>query len=248
MNTFDLISDLKIGHIVEVSGTTIRVELSGDVTELTRTHEGRVYPIGQIGSIVKVHSGRRRVFGFVTRLRMRSEDLLEMAKPVPPDADQRIMEVELFSEGVWNAADQKLRFVRGVTTYPLPRQSVHLLTREESTQIYSAAEREHELGDCSPLVPFASYVGADNAVCRANADRMFGMHCAVLGSTGSGKSGAVAALLHSLLNHIPKQDAVCHPRILVIDPHGEYGHASMNVRSYTVPTTRSETKRRLALR
>jgi hypothetical protein len=27
MNTFDLISDLKIGHIVEVSGTTIRVEL-----------------------------------------------------------------------------------------------------------------------------------------------------------------------------------------------------------------------------
>ena len=58
-NTFELISDLKIGHIVEVSGTTIRVELSGDVTELTRTHEGRVYPIGQIGSIVKVHFGRR---------------------------------------------------------------------------------------------------------------------------------------------------------------------------------------------
>ena len=63
MNTFDLISDLKIGHIVEVSGTTIRVELSGDVTELTRTYEGRVYPIGQIGSIVKVHFGRRLVFG-----------------------------------------------------------------------------------------------------------------------------------------------------------------------------------------
>ena len=55
MNTFDLVSDLKIGHIVEVSGTTIRIELAGDVTELTRTYEGRVYPIGQIGSIVKVH-------------------------------------------------------------------------------------------------------------------------------------------------------------------------------------------------
>ena len=77
MSTFDLISDLKIGHIVEVSGTTIRVELSGDVTELTRTYEGRVYPIGQIGSIVKVHFGRRLVFGFVTLLRMRSEELFE---------------------------------------------------------------------------------------------------------------------------------------------------------------------------
>ena len=225
MNTFDLISDLKIGHIVEVSGTTIRVELSGDVTELTRTYEGRVYPIGQIGSIVKVHFGRRLVFGFVTLLRMRSEELLEIVKPIPPDADQRLMEVELFAEGVWNVADQKLRFVRGVTTYPLPRQSVHLLTREEIVHIYSAAEGQQNEGEYSPLVPFAHYVGADNAVCRANVDKMLGMHCAVLGSTGSGKSGAVAALLHSMLDHTPEPDAVCHPRILVIDPHGEYSHA-----------------------
>jgi uncharacterized protein len=225
MNTFDLISDLKIGHIVEVSGNTIRVELSGDVTELTRTYEGRVYPIGQIGSIVKVHFGRRLVFGFVTLLRMRSQELLEISKPIQPDADQRLMEVQLFAEGVWNAADQRLRFVRGVTTYPLPRQSVHLLTREETTQIYSAAEGQQNDGEYSPLVPFALYVGADNAVCRANVDKMLGMHCAVLGSTGSGKSGAVAALLHSMLDHTPEPGAVCHPRILVIDPHGEYGHA-----------------------
>ena len=225
MNTFDLIPDLKIGHIVEVSGTTIRVELSGDVTELTRIYEGRVYPIGQIGSIVKVHFGRRLVFGFVTLLRMRSEELVEIAKPISPDADQRIMEVELFAEGVWIAAEQKLRFVRGVTTYPLPRQSVHLLTREETAQIYSAAEGQQNEGAYSPLVPFSHYVGADNAICRANVDKMLGMHCAVLGSTGSGKSGAVAALLHSMLDHKPEPDSVCHPRILIIDPHGEYGTA-----------------------
>ena len=100
MNAFDLIPDLKIGHIVEVSGTTIRVELSGDVTELTRAYEGRVYPIGQIGSMVKVHFGRRLIFGFVTLLRMRSEELEEIGKPIAPDADQRLMEVELFAEGV----------------------------------------------------------------------------------------------------------------------------------------------------
>ena len=225
MNTFDLITDIMIGHIVEVSGTTIRVELTGDVTELTRTYEGRVYPIGQIGSIVKVHFGRRLVFGFVTMLRMRSEELIEITKPIPPDADQRLMEVELFAEGVWNATDQKLRFIRGVTTYPLPRQSVHLLTREETTQIYSAAEGQQNDGAYSPLVPFAHYVGADNAVCHANVDRMLGMHCAVLGSTGSGKSGAVAALIHSMLEHTPEPGTACHPRILVIDPHCEYGHA-----------------------
>ena len=228
MRTFDLISELKIGHIVEVSGTTIKVELSGDVTELTRTYDGRVYPIGQIGSIVKVHIGRRLVFGFVTLLRMRSEELPEGVTPIPPDADQRIMAVELFAEGVWNAADQSLWFVRGVTTYPLPRQGVFLLTRQETIQLYSAAEGQQRVGDYDPLVSFAHYVGADNALCRANIDKMFGMHCAVLGSTGSGKSGAVAALLHSILEHkaVPERD--CRPRIVIIDPHGEYGHAFGN--------------------
>ncbi len=225
MSAFDLISELKIGHIVEVSGTTIKIELSGDVTELTRTYEGRVYPIGQIGSIVKVHFGRRLVFGFVTLLRMRSEELPEVVNPIPPDADQRIMEVELFAEGIWNVADQKLRFVRGVTTYPLPRQGVFLLTRQETVQLYSAAEGQQRVDNYDPLVSFAHYVGADNALCRANIDKMFGMHCAVLGSTGSGKSGAVAALLHSMLEHkaVPERD--CRPRIVIIDPHGEYGHA-----------------------
>lgn len=228
MSTFDFVPDLKIGHIVEVSGTSIRIELSGDVTELTRTYEGRVYPIGQIGSIVKVHFGRRLVFGFVTLLRMRSEELLESDRPITPDADQRIMEVELFAEGVWKPADQSLHFVRGITTYPLPRQSVHLLTREETTHIYSAAEGQQNEAKYSSLVPFGHYVGADNTICRANVDSMLGMHCAVLGSTGSGKSGAVAALLHSMLDHVPEPDTTSHPRILVIDPHGEYGTAFKN--------------------
>ena len=225
MNSFDLIPDLKIGNIVEVAGTTIRVELSGDVTELTRTHDGRVYPIGQIGSIVKVHFGRRLVFGFVTLLRMRSEELLEVTKPIPPDADQRVMEVELFAEGVWNAAEGRLRFARGVTTYPLPRQGVYLLTRQETVELYKSAEGQQSSDGYDPLVPFAHYVCADNAVCRANIDKMFGMHCAILGSTGSGKSGAVAALLHSVLDHKASGEHPCRPRIVIIDPHGEYGRA-----------------------
>lgn len=225
MANFDLVPDLKIGNIVEVSGTTIRIELSGDVTELTRSHEGRVYPIGQIGSTVKIHFGRRLVFGFVTLLRMRSEELIEQGQPIPPEADQRLMEVELFAEGVWQGVNGTLKFTRGVSTYPLPRQGVYLLTRDEAVDLYKSAEGQLHDEAIDPLVPFATYVGADSARCRANIDKMFGMHCAVLGSTGSGKSGAVAALLHSVLEHKPNGADLCRPRIIIIDPHGEYGQA-----------------------
>ncbi len=220
---FSSVADLRVGSVVEVSGTTVKVELSGEVSELTRSYAGRVYPIGQIGSIVKVHFGRRLVFGFVTLLRMRSEDPVEASSPIPPDADQRVMEIELFAEGVWNSGEERLAFSRGVSTYPLPRQGVYLLTRDEAGILYRAAEGQRPDG-ADPLVPFATYVGADAASCRANIDKMFGMHCAVLGSTGSGKSGAVAALLHSVLEHKPSGQE-CRPRVVIIDPHGEYGKA-----------------------
>ena len=221
---FESVADLRVANIVEVSGTTIKAELLGEVSELARSYDGRVYPIGQIGSVVKVHFGRRLVFGFVTLLRMRSEELAEAGVPVPPDADQRVMEIELFAEGLWNSGDSRLSFSRGVSTYPLPRQGVYLLTRDEAGILYRSAEGQRPDG-ADPLVPFGIYVGADAAQCRVNIDKMFGMHCAVLGSTGSGKSGAVAAMLHSILEHKPFGTDLCRPRIIIIDPHGEYGQA-----------------------
>jgi len=222
---FEAVTDLKVGTVVEVSGSTVKVELSGDVSELTRSFGGRVYPIGQIGSIVKVHFGRRLVFGFVTLLRMKSEELAEVsAAPIPVDADQRMMEVQLFAEGVWSTSQNRLSFSRGVSTYPLPLQSVYLLTREEAGLLYQCAEGQRPEG-ANPLVPFATYVGADSAQCRANIDKMFSLHTAILGSTGSGKSGAVSALLHSILEHKPTPDTNFTPRIIMIDPHGEYGRS-----------------------
>lgn len=224
MVDFQPVSDLRIGHIVEVSGTTVKAEIAGDVAELTRSFAGRVYPIGQIGSVVKVHFGRRLVFGFVTLLRMRSEEPHDGATRIRADADQRVMEIELFAEGSWSSSESRLTFSRGVSTYPLPQQGVFLLTREEASTLYRSAEGQRSDG-FDPLFRFATYIGADAAPCRANIDKMFGLHCAVLGSTGSGKSGAVAALIHGALNHEPKAGTASHPRIVIIDPHGEYGRA-----------------------
>ena len=54
--------ELKIGQVVEVSGTNIKVEISDKISELSRTFNGRVYPIGQVGSMVKIHYGRKIIF------------------------------------------------------------------------------------------------------------------------------------------------------------------------------------------
>lgn len=235
MSSFAPVPELRIGHVIEVSGNTVKVELSGSVAELSRTYAGRVYDIGQLGSIIKIHFGRRIIFGFVTLLRMRSQDLAEAGQPIPPDADQRVMEVDLFAEGVWISASNSLRFQRGISTYPLPQQGVYILTQQETATLYSSAEKRPEDGP-SPMVPFARYTAAESTICRANIDKMFSTHCAVLGSTGSGKSAAVAALIHGIIEYRPTADAGFHPRIVIIDPHGEYkqafGDAATAFRAY----------------
>lgn len=215
--------ELKIGQVVEVSGTNIKVEISDKISELFKTFNGRVYPIGQIGSMVKIHYGRKIIFGLVTMLRMRSEELIESGMPVNADSDQRVMEVQLLAEGSWNNTSSKLAFKRGIKTYPLPQQGVFLLTNEEISFVYRSAEGARDEA-VDPLVPFAVYSASESTACRANINKMFGMHCAVLGSTGSGKSGTVAAIIHSVLSH-KNNEKELSPQIVVIDPHGEYGSA-----------------------
>ncbi len=215
---------LRIGKIIEVSGNSIRIELDNKITELTRSVCGQVYSVGQIGSIIKIHFGRKILFAYVRMLRMQSDILAEEGKTtILPGDDKRNLEADLFGQGIWSNKTGKLVFARGVETYPLPLQDAFLCLNDELESIYRAAEDFKEDKN-DPMVPIGNYVGGNNAVCRANIDKLFGHHCAILGSTGSGKSGTVASILHSVLSHKTDGKKIS-PRIVIIDPHGEYAKA-----------------------
>nr|WP_256378754.1 DUF87 domain-containing protein [Bradyrhizobium sp. URHD0069] len=60
---------------------------------------------------------------------------------------------------------------------------------------------------------------------RIDLDKLVTRHSAVLGSTGSGKSTTVASLLRSISVGQGSGSAFPSARVLLIDIHGEYGHA-----------------------
>ncbi len=217
--------NLKIGRVVEVSGNSIRIELDEKINELTRSINGQIYPVGQMGSVIKIHFGRKVLFAFVRLLRMRSEIIDDEGnKPLNANDDARVIEADLFGQGIWSKSMGKLDFTRGVETYPLPLQFAYLCLNEELESVYKSAESYAEENSVSPMVPIGNYVGGNNAICKANIDKLFGHHFAILGSTGVGKSGTVASILHSVLEH-QIEGATLKPRIIMIDPHGEYPSA-----------------------
>src|SRR5665647_124228 len=130
-------SSLRIGKIIEVSGNSIRMELDNKITELTRSVYGQVYSVGQIGSIIKIHFGRKILFAYVRMLRMQSDILAEEGKTtILPGDDKRILEADLFGQGIWSGKSGKLVFTRGIETYPLPLQDAFLCLNDELESIY----------------------------------------------------------------------------------------------------------------
>jgi len=219
-NPNEPISNLEIGAVIEVDGTHIVAELDPKITELTRVYGGVIYPIGQFGSIIKIHFGARLIFGYVGRLRMKSE--YEREKGLTPESSgsARIIELDLFGEGEWvfDKDEWRLDFERGVTTFPLPQQKVYLTPRAELGFIYGEGT--------GPVILLGEHVGSGGTPCYAEMNELLGKHTAILGSTGAGKSGTVAAILHAILDRGSEAGhAKWHPQIVVLDPHNEYGAA-----------------------
>lgn len=220
-NPGEPIENLAIGKIIEVDGSHVIAELDPGLTELSRVYAGETYPIGQFGSIVRIHFGRRLIYALVGRLRMKAEYETERGMAPHASSDERVVEADLFGEGEWTrdaAGTANLVFERGVATYPLPQQTVYLTPRSELRFIYGHAK--------GAIIRLGEHVGSGGAPCYADMNELLGKHTAVLGATGAGKSAAVAAIIHSVLARGQEAGyAKWKPQIVILDLHNEYGAA-----------------------
>lgn len=195
-----------LGLVRRVVGSKVYVEISPDIPSASPIIDGRVHRLGQIGSFVRIPMGFLNLFGVVS--------MVGASEMQPPSEDeillppgQRWVEVQLVGESYG-----KEEFQRGVSVFPTLDDEVHIVTEEDLSVIYApSGSSTVEIGTHSASESTRAFVDLDKIVTR---------HGAILGSTGSGKSNTVAALLKALTGgEYPSA------RVVVIDPHGEYGAA-----------------------
>jgi uncharacterized protein len=150
-----------------------------------------------VGAFVGIEAGRRRLVGIITEVT--SHDM--------PDGLGAIARVDLTGQFLRDAAAD-MRFVRGVSNYPAIGDVVDIVSREELGLIYSDSTK-------GGITIGALHDDADIPA-RALVDGMVSRHFAILGSTGVGKSSAVAIVLNEIL------DARPNLRIFLLDGHNEY--------------------------
>lgn len=218
---------LKIGRVVEVNGSRTIGELEASIDDLYRTYKSRRYAIGQVGSVVKIESGDVLIFGIVTSLRM-TEDIDEK-KPVTvrdrsESPNAKWIEIALFGQGQRiGLGESDFEFERGISTYPLPGQSIYLATDIELNHVYAKPKKA--------TIKVGSVAQARGIPVHLVTDDLLGKHFAILGTTGSGKSCALALIIQSLIDEYP------HAHIILLDPHNEYSKAFPLNAEFVDPTT-----------
>lgn len=219
----------EIGEIDSISGNSISVKLFDNIKSNMPVIDGVVYRVGQIGSFVRIPLGYANLYGIVTQIGSAAipESLREaVVKDYDYLTNTRWINIVLAGEQVGK------RFERGVTQYPTTGDKVHLVTINDLDIIYGGYEDSNS-------ITVGNISVSESLDAKIDLDKLISRHCAIVGSTGSGKSNSVSVLLESIAKrNFPSS------RILVIDPHGEYNDA-LSKYSRVIETNPKEVENKL---
>ena len=199
----------RIGRVVSVAGAQV-ICLLDQSQGVCRQGESL-----QIGSLVKLAAHKNTVFGMVSGLSI----------PIPSrdgSNDLEIVEVELIGEMPDGHGEAIGTFRRGVSVSPGLDDHVFAATKMELMKVYERrSENAVEIGTLqqSPGVPAYAVV-----------DDLLGKHFSIVGTTGSGKSCAVALILHSIIEKHPNS------HIVLLDPTPNMRMRSTISRNRSKPT------------
>lgn len=224
-----------IGQVNGVRGSRVNVLLRKTRATLLMV-DGVAYRVGQIGSFVRIPLGYTDLYGVCTQAGADATGPEDEQDPslLEPESDPRLggyrwIEVALFGEAT------ERRFERGVGQFPTVGDEVHLVTGRDLDIIYS------ERGDSNDAIVVGRIAGSDGIPAALHLSALVTRHASVVGSTGAGKSNLVAVVLRAL-GEGPYESA----RVLVVDPHGEYGTAIPD-RTQVFSTVAKEPAKRLVI-
>lgn len=195
----DLPDAFKVGHIISVTGSKVTATLISVGDPATAQQLNAAV---QIGALVKLPTACSVAFGIVSTLSTGNPS------PSPEFGEQWVMEIDLFGEYLAAATGQGFNLLRGVSHYPGLGEGVYATSAAELKEIYKRPSASNvRIGALHQDASLPAYLVTDD---------LLGKHFAILGTTGSGKSCALATVLHAILG--------AHPfgHVVLLDPHNEY--------------------------
>lgn len=216
-----------LGYVCEVTPQFVRMQIPSAKLLHTFYLNGQIYLGGTVGSFVVIESQEFGFLGRIFELNLPQGERVEITdKSINNDETtfHPIAQIELLALfDVYHPETIK----KTVSRYPSVGSKVYSCSDEQISKYIS----KFGIKDSDKDVPFAP-IGkqtSNNATCSISLNSLFGRHCAVLGTTGGGKSWTVAKLLELVENH-------SNNKCILVDATGEYSHLSDKMQSVELGT------------
>lgn len=213
-----------IGRVIDVRSTTLRVALDVGSKGFTKVGPDGLQTVGVVNSYITVPAGAHRVVGIVSGVHISGRQVQNQDSSLLSQDDTATYELEATVVGRFEGD----YFKSGLTGYPPLHAPVQAATPGEVKNIF--------LPKGGPSLRIGTSAIATEQAVHLDANLLLGHHCAVVGSTGSGKSCTVTAVIDGLLDH-----EIPNGHIVIFDVNGEYAH------SFAASTTRGKKTRALVL-
>ena len=111
------------------------------------------------------------------------------------------------------------KFIRGGDSLAIPPKKVEPATEEEIKKIYEQSINPKE------KFTFASLSSNPNIRISVNGNKFFNKHVAIVGSTGSGKSHTLSAIIQKAVSEKSGSFSINNSHVIIFDIHSEYKSA-----------------------
>ena len=202
----------QIGVVTAVSGARLSFALLNSALVSTGQAD---YRLAQVGALVKISTPSTSAFGFI-------ESIAFQRAPTSSAPDSlAVANVELLGEIADGASDESRVFSRGIAVYPVLAAPVFMASPDDLAFIYAKPQ--------AWTVPIGTLYQNPDRTAHLLLEEFLSRHSAILGTTGTGKSCALALILHALLKLNP------NAHVVLLDPHDEYTSAFQDVADSITP-------------
>jgi hypothetical protein len=212
-----------LGYINQVLPQFVKVHFPSSVLLNGFTHFGKEFNGGLVGSFVVIEGDKYGFLGRITELALPESERLSLNEKAFQTSDfHPTGKIEiLLSFDLYNPFNVK----KGLTAYPNIGAKV-FVSSGELVQQYMSRFGVRNGEDVKEPPVLGSLVSSPDTQVRVNLQSIFGRHCAVVGTTGGGKSYTVSKLIESLI--------ATGNKAILIDATGEYSGNYKGIKSINV--------------
>ncbi len=217
-----------LGYVCEVTPQYIRMQIPSAKLLHTFYFNQQIYQGGTVGSFVVIEGAEYGFLGRMFELSLPQGEKLEITDMNVHEDDSifhPIAKIELLA--LFDVYKPKA-ITKTVSRYPTIGAKIYSCSNEQiGAYISNFGMKDNNTKDV-PYAPLGKLTPNDSE-CKVSLNSLFGRHCAVLGTTGGGKSWTVAKLIEMVSTSTVN-------KCILVDATGEYCNISDNMVSIELGT------------